>query len=139
MLSRRFFRKLLRHSLCLAASLLAFAACAYTDYRLWPLDLPNPRKPVLSAPRIQGDRLVLPFATGVASARVATFHDQLEAFLHFEYLRGREAQESSDTPGILLIAVDTSTGPSYERSEEHTSELQSLRHLVCRLLLEKKN
>src|ERR1035438_3417073 len=29
---------------------------------------------------------------------------------------------------------------SYEatRSEEHTSELQSLRHLVCRLLLEKK-
>src|SRR5262245_62435847 len=36
----------------------------------------------------------------------------------------------------------TSTGrpsaaPS-RRSEEHTSELQSLRHLVCRLLLEKK-
>src|SRR5258705_4812984 len=26
-----------------------------------------------------------------------------------------------------------------DRSEEHTSELQSLRHLVCRLLLEKKN
>src|ERR1035438_10862933 len=29
--------------------------------------------------------------------------------------------------------------PSFRyRSEEHTSELQSLRHLVCRLLLEKK-
>src|SRR5437899_10173228 len=27
----------------------------------------------------------------------------------------------------------------HDRSEEHTSELQSLRHLVCRLLLEKKN
>src|ERR1035438_10782105 len=27
---------------------------------------------------------------------------------------------------------------SSTRSEEHTSELQSLRHLVCRLLLEKK-
>src|SRR5947199_5110619 len=26
-----------------------------------------------------------------------------------------------------------------QRSEEHTSELQSLRHLVCRLLLETKN
>src|SRR5205814_615848 len=26
-----------------------------------------------------------------------------------------------------------------KRSEEHTSELQSLRHIVCRLLLEKKN
>src|SRR5215212_10517205 len=29
-------------------------------------------------------------------------------------------------------------GHSGGRSEEHTSELQSLRHLVCRLLLEKK-
>src|SRR5262245_63856743 len=28
--------------------------------------------------------------------------------------------------------------PPGTRSEEHTSELQSLRHLVCRLLLEKK-
>src|SRR5437899_8790556 len=28
--------------------------------------------------------------------------------------------------------------PRENRSEEHTSELQSLRHLVCRLLLEKK-
>src|SRR5262245_65259433 len=28
---------------------------------------------------------------------------------------------------------------THYRSEEHTSELQSLRHLVCRLLLEKKN
>src|SRR5205814_10659780 len=28
--------------------------------------------------------------------------------------------------------------PATIRSEEHTSELQSLRHLVCRLLLEKK-
>src|SRR5205814_2766389 len=29
-------------------------------------------------------------------------------------------------------------GRNVARSEEHTSELQSLRHLVCRLLLEKK-
>src|SRR5262245_65332199 len=29
-------------------------------------------------------------------------------------------------------------GAYLSRSEEHTSELQSLRHLVCRLLLEKK-
>src|ERR1035441_10734824 len=30
-------------------------------------------------------------------------------------------------------------GQPLARSEEHTSELQSLRHLVCRLLLEKKS
>src|SRR5690625_6015995 len=33
---------------------------------------------------------------------------------------------------------NSTTVPSYERSEEHTSELQSRGHLVCRLLLEKK-
>src|SRR5439155_16166957 len=41
---------------------------------------------------------------------------------------------------VILLAED---GPRPEglrvRSEEHTSELQSRGHLVCRLLLEKKN
>src|SRR5438552_14956124 len=37
-------------------------------------------------------------------------------------------------------AVRSGVGPPYQatRSEEHTSELQSPDHLVCRLLLEKK-
>src|SRR5262245_64637495 len=34
--------------------------------------------------------------------------------------------------------VETALELGGKRSEEHTSELQSLRHLVCRLLLEKK-
>src|SRR5262245_62222832 len=38
----------------------------------------------------------------------------------------------------LLDAVRNETVTHVFRSEEHTSELQSLRHLVCRLLLEKK-
>src|SRR5262245_64545280 len=33
----------------------------------------------------------------------------------------------------------TTSSSAVVRSEEHTSELQSLRHIVCRLLLEKKN
>src|ERR1035438_1326263 len=37
--------------------------------------------------------------------------------------------------GKRINIIDT---PGHIRSEEHTSELQSLRHLVCRLLLEKK-
>src|SRR5438093_8452706 len=45
-------------------------------------------------------------------------------------------------PSVACALVDTSTGnhsPSRRRrSEEHTSELQSLTNLVCRLLLEKK-
>src|SRR5258705_1971039 len=43
---------------------------------------------------------------------------------------------------ISAVQVNVTTflsGFGAQRSEEHTSELQSLRHLVCRLLLEKKN
>src|SRR5262245_65174264 len=45
---------------------------------------------------------------------------------------------------ILVAGCGTSQAAKHAmrwpaRSEEHTSELQSLRHLVCRLLLEKKN
>src|SRR2546422_5920504 len=47
-----------------------------------------------------------------------------------------------DTDGVpvenvIPIAVEVTMSPP--RSEEHTSELQSRLHLVCRLLLEKKN
>src|SRR5205814_3052463 len=41
-----------------------------------------------------------------------------------------------DTPDAVLVCPRERA--STARSEEHTSELQSLRHLVCRLLLEKK-
>src|SRR2546429_3207201 len=41
-----------------------------------------------------------------------------------------------DAPRIAVI--DTATNKIANRSEEHTSELQSRLHLVCRLLLEKK-
>src|SRR5437899_7121865 len=51
-------------------------------------------------------------------------------------------------PTCDLISCASDSNPSVRprssrtsavlRSEEHTSELQSLRHLVCRLLLEKK-
>src|SRR5258705_9888355 len=36
------------------------------------------------------------------------------------------------------VDLPRGAGRLAHRSEEHTSELQSLRHLVCRLLLEKK-
>src|SRR5215510_15749291 len=41
---------------------------------------------------------------------------------------------------LALAPVDEAEGGDHGgRSEEHTSELQSRGHLVCRLLLEKKN
>src|SRR5258706_4161461 len=41
--------------------------------------------------------------------------------------------------GMLVITPSTPSCSFMSRSEEHTSELQSLTNLVCRLLLEKKN
>src|SRR5690625_6485624 len=46
----------------------------------------------------------------------------------------------SAVPGRLRCAAQNQEGRTErKRSEEHTSELQSRGHLVCRLLLEKKN
>src|SRR5258705_9745961 len=42
------------------------------------------------------------------------------------------------SPNTVHWTYDTWALANGTRSEEHTSELQSLRHLVCRLLLEKK-
>src|SRR5437899_6842875 len=41
-------------------------------------------------------------------------------------------------PERATATTSRSTATAPKRSEEHTSELQSLRQLVCRLLLEKK-
>src|SRR5262245_64211324 len=57
-----------------------------------------------------------------------TSRDQLEIRTH---LRLMDIIDPTDKTVDALMKLDL-------RSEEHTSELQSLRHLVCRLLLEKK-
>src|SRR5690348_17949936 len=41
-------------------------------------------------------------------------------------------------PGLAALTAPPSASAMARRSEEHTSELQSPVHLVCRLLLEKK-
>src|SRR5439155_24777120 len=51
-----------------------------------------------------------------------------------EYLVKR--YDRADRGGVAIYCLDNE--PTIWRSEEHTSELQSRGHLVCRLLLEKK-
>src|SRR2546422_8025488 len=59
------------------------------------------------------------------------FRSEFFARLHGDGVPWRPADER------LLIVIDRRGDVT--RSEEHTSELQSRLHLVCRLLLEKKN
>src|SRR2546425_338787 len=46
---------------------------------------------------------------------------------------------TATTKHLLDVAKELELRLQGERSEEHTSELQSLAYIVCRLLLEKKN
>src|SRR5258708_24773965 len=49
------------------------------------------------------------------------------------------SQKSLNISGLNALKQDAASHLNQVRSEEHTSELQSPDHLVCRLLLEKKN
>src|SRR5690348_13699489 len=69
------------------------------------------------------------FLVGAALAiGISTRYLDIEGEQHGEYY----ALVLFATVGMMFIAC------GYDRSEEHTSELQSPVHLVCRLLLEKK-
>src|SRR3712207_374849 len=56
-------------------------------------------------------------------------------------VRGTTSLNGSNNPLYVVdgVPVDNIDYLSADRSEEHTSELQSRQYLVCRLLLEKKN
>src|SRR2546429_3690812 len=69
----------------------------------------------------------LPIYRFFEAARVKTFTHERLKWIH-DYLLS-----SAQT-----LALGGLSGPKRERSEEHTSELQSRLHIVCRLLLEKK-
>src|SRR5690625_7065923 len=74
------------------------------------------------------------------------------AFFLFGILPAKYPKRPAFTPSFMAVAIMTgslapetavfnktaSAPSSIARSEEHTSELQSRGHLVCRLLLEKK-
>src|SRR5258708_25555315 len=52
--------------------------------------------------------------------------------------RGGVGQRKHAAHALHRFVHDGQNGAAHGRSEEHTSELQSPDHLVCRLLLEKK-
>src|SRR2546429_9110150 len=85
--------------------------------------------------------------TATTEIYTLSLHDALPIFLdgiadrydtpYFDNLQ-KYAQRPIGTFHALPVARGKSIFKSNWRSEEHTSELQSRLHLVCRLLLEKK-
>src|SRR5437870_11021471 len=97
--------------------------------------------------------LFLFFFTNTATAEIYTLslHDALPIWREDQAHRGRDVvgpaawaeHDAGEGSGRAQYAPPVQEGPRPEarargRSEEHTSELQSRGHLVCRLLLEKK-
>src|SRR5262245_62996039 len=85
------------------------------------------------------------FFNALATAEIYTLslHDALPIWFHrrpeARHRRQRVRGPLRHRHRACVVARVRRTGRCLEfRSEEHTSELQSLRHLVCRLLLEKK-
>ena len=79
--------------------------------RIWPRHLPFAFERGMLRPKISDHRLVLPFSNDVACAEIASFDDQLEAFLRFEYLRGRDA---GDAAKMFLTASHEGRRVSYK-------------------------
>src|SRR2546422_1836622 len=78
-----------------------------------------------------------------ADARAIGDDEIAKAEQHFVFFPHRDVQErvgaDDEKEAISVTVVDVTEVAHGDRSEEHTSELQSRLHLVCRLLLEKKN
>src|SRR5207248_7687187 len=74
------------------------------------------------------------------AALTATAHSRVPVVVTFHALGSvkRRYQGDKDTSPATRLGLERELGLLANRSEEHTSELQSPYDLVCRLLLEKK-
>ena len=94
-----------------ATLFIASAISAYVAYRIWPRPLGVSISPQYPRPLIEDGRLAIQFSPEIASAEVASYDDQLEAYLRFEYLRGRDPE---DAWRVLLTASTTGQVTSYK-------------------------
>src|SRR5690625_6166807 len=106
------------------------------------------REPLLAQKNLKGEGYYVEYKTDDARLTIEVVKKAVElGGLALNYTKADEfIYENNKVVGI--IAEDQITGESFPiyakkvinatRSEEHTSELQSRGHLVCRLLLEKK-
>src|SRR5205823_14317814 len=76
---------------------------------------------------------------GAASTRTSTHPPGGEALIALSSTLPRTCTtRSPSADSVIASSADRQIRTPDSRSEEHTSELQSLAYLVCRLLLEKK-
>jgi hypothetical protein len=94
-----------------ALALSALALTSWTADRLWPRHMRVTAHHRHLAPKVQGRNIALPISNEIACAEIASFDDQLEAFLRYEYLRGRDPDDAAK---VFLTADHTSKPASYK-------------------------
>src|SRR5262245_51265280 len=81
---------------------------------------------------------VLPSSALLDAKQVDRFQREARAAARLHHTNIVPVYGVGQQDGLHYYVMQFIQGLGLDRSEEHTSELQSLRHLVCRLLLEKK-
>src|SRR3989449_3362054 len=120
----------MRRPLTIVVAIIAVALGSVLALRQMPRDI----FPTLGIPTIY---VAQPFG-GMDPAQMEGYLTYYYEY-HFLYITGIEHVESKSIQGASIIKLQFQPGTDMAwRSEEHTSELQSRLHLVCRLLLEKK-
>src|SRR2546422_7077598 len=83
---------------------------------------------------LSSHQLEIPLVIGGKEVRTGKTVDAVMPHCHHHVL----AKVHQAGPAEVQAAIKAAGEAWHDRSEEHTSELQSRLHLVCRLLLEKK-
>jgi hypothetical protein len=106
-----FSARLLSRRLLAALLLSALALASWSADRLWPRHLRVTAHRRHLSPKVHGHNVAIPISSEIACAEIASFDDQLEAFLRYEYLRGRDPD---DTAKIFLIAGHSGKHANYK-------------------------
>src|SRR5437879_8038518 len=80
----------------------------------------------------------LPIWPGIQHLRIGVHRQERDIHAAVAHQRRLQKLVLETRRTLDVQHLDTAIDHAYDRSEEHTSELQSPMYLVCRLLLEKK-
>ncbi|HET9177943.1 MAG TPA: hypothetical protein VFQ24_06255 [Terriglobia bacterium] len=101
-----------RALLLLLAGIGALAALsAWVEYRTRPLKLDFTLQPVLPIIKVEGGAVAVQLRADALVAKVGDYSSELEAYLHFEYLKTHAGLDGSR---VLLTVTNARPGPRYQ-------------------------